>query len=305
MMADDPKAGENIMLSSYIGRWLSLLMLLLLVTLAAAAIFVKPDYPAHVPVRIGICAFDSASSGRVFRSFATNVREQDGGDISWIWLPSDTDPAGCDFYIMTSPQMAAFREKSGLEYLLLATGREDGALSMGAVITRRGAEPDWSRAAFTSTISASGFISPLAAMAENGVDLEEVTIETVSAGCPVCGEAVVYGVLFGRFGAGGISIDELRRIEGTGSIEHDALRVLYTGPELPEVVLASDPSTEEWKSRGFARRLPRITDRLPDPLKREMTRLGMAGFREPLEGELELLNAVSGEVWKAAGYHFP
>lgn len=305
MMTDDTKTGGNSMLSSYIGRWLSLLMLLLLVTLAAAALFVKPDYPAHVPLRIGICAFDSVSSGPALRSFATRVREQDGGDITWVWLPADAEPAGCDFYILTAPQMLAFREKTGIRCLLLAFGREDGSLSMGAVIAGRDAVPDWSRMAFTSTISASGFISPLAAIAESGVDLRKVSYETVSGGCPVRGEAVVYGVLFDRYGAGGISIDELRRIEGTGSIEPGALRVLFTGPELPEIIFASDPSTEEWKSRGFARRLPRIAGRLPDPLKREMTRLGMAGFREPEEGELELRGAVSEEVWKAAGYHFP
>jgi len=305
MMADDPQTGGNSMLSSYIGRWLSLLMLILLVTLAAAALFLKPDYPAHVPLRIGICAFDSVSSGPALRSFGKSVREHEGGDITWVWLPAGSGPAGCDFYIMTAPQMLSFREKVGIRCLLLAFGREDGSLSMGAVITRRGAEPDWASTVFTSTISASGFISPLAAIAENGTDLTDVSRETVSGGCPVCGEAVVYGVLFGRYGAGGISIDELRRIEGAGSIEPEALRVLFTGPELPEILLVTDPSTEEWKSRGFARRLPGIAGRLPDPLKREMTRLGMAGFREPEEGELEFFGAVSREVWKAAGYHFP
>jgi hypothetical protein len=173
------------------------------------------------------------------------------------------------------------------------------------VIVRSDSEPDWSRTVFISTASTSGFISPLAAIAESGVALPTVSYETVSDGCPVCGEAVAYGVLLGSYSAGGISLEELRRMEGSGAIEPGALRVLFTGPELPEILLVSDPSTEEWKSSGFARRLPRITGRLSDPLKREMTRLGMAAFREPEEGELDLLGAVPGKIWEAAGYHFP
>ncbi len=305
MMADSARTGGISMLSSYLGRWMSLLMLLLLVTLAAAALFLEPDYPAHVPLRIGICAFDSVTAAPALRSFATRVREQEGGDITWVWLGPTGDPAGCDFYIMTSLQMLSLSEDSIVECLLLSTSRSDGSMSRGAVIVREGTEPDWSRTAFTSPLSATGFISPLAAIAESGVQLPGVSYETPSVGCPVCGEAVAYGVLMGKYGAGGIPLEELRRIEGTGSIEPGALRILFTGPELPEIILVSDNSTEEWKSRGFARRLPRIADRLPDPLKREMARLGMAAFREPEEGELELHGAVSGQVWEKTGYHFP
>ena len=304
-MADTPGTGGNSMLSSYVGRWLSLLMLVLLVTLAAAALFLEPDYPAHVPLRIGVSAFDSVSAGPALRSFAASVREQDGGDITWVWLGQGGEPVGCDFYIMTSLQNLSYSEGNGGECLLLGSSRGDGSLSMGAVIVRSDSEPDWSRTVFISTASTSGFISPLAAIAESGVALPAVSYETVSDGCPVCGEAVAYGVLLGSYSAGGISLEELRRMEGSGAIEPGALRVLFTGPELPEILLVSDPSTEEWKSSGFAGRLPRITGRLSDPLKREMTRLGMAAFREPEEGELDLLGAVPGEIWEAAGYHFP
>lgn len=304
-MADGSKTGGNNILSSYLGRWISLIMLLLLVALAAAALFLKPDYPAHVPLRIGVCAFDSASASPVLRSFSSSVREQDGGDITWVWLEPGGEPAGCDFYIMTTLQMLSSRERSGIECLLLSTTRGDGSLSMGVVIAPLDGEPDWSRTAFTSSASTTGFISPLAAIAESGVQLSAVSYETLSDGCPVCGEAVAYGVLFGRYGAGGMSLEELKRIEKNGSIRPGSLRVLFTGPELPEIVLTSDPSTEEWKSKGFARRLPGIAGRLSDPLKREMARLGMAAFRLPAGGELDLTGKVSGQVWEAAGYHFP
>ena len=304
-MADGSKTGGNNVLSSYLGRWMSLVMLLLLVALAAAALFLEPDYSAHVPLRIGVCAFDSAVAGPVLRSFASSVREQDGGDITWVWLGPGGKPAGCDFYIMTSLQMLSAREESGMECLLFSTPRVDGSLSIGVVIVPRDGEPDWSRAAFTSVSSATGFISPLAAIAESGVQLSTVSYETLSDACPVCGEAVAYGVLLGRYGAGGMSLEELRRIEGNGVVEPGALRVLFTGPELPEIVLVSDPATEEWKSRGFARRLPRVAGRLSDPLRREMARLGMAAFRPPAGGELDLVGRVPGQVWESAGYHFP
>ena len=304
-MADTPKNGGSNMLSSYIGRWMSLVMLLLLVTLAAAALFLEPDYPAHVPLRIGICAFDSITAGPALRSFASTVREQDGGDISWVWLGPEGAPAGCDFYLMTSLQLLAAREKRAMDCLLLSTARIDGSLTMGVVIVREGTEPDWSRTAFTSSASTTGFISPLAAIVENGVQIPDLSYELLSEGCPVCGDAVAFGVLFGRYGAGGISLAELRRLEGNGTIGQGELRVLYTGPELPEIVLVSDPSTEEWKSSGFAGRLPRIAERLSDPLAREMSRLGMVSFRQPAAGELDMLGSVSQQVLEEAGYHFP
>ncbi len=293
------------MLSSYIGRWMSLVMLLLLVTLAAAALFLEPDYPAHVPLRIGVCAFDSVAASPALRSFASTVREQDGGDISWVWLGPEGEPAGCDFYLMTSLQMLAVREKRVMDCLLLSTARIDGSLTMGVVIVREGAEPDWSRTAFTSSSSTTGFISPLAAIMESGVQIPNLSYELISEGCPVCGEAVAFGVLYGRYGAGGISLAELRRLEGSGTIGQGELQVLYTGPELPEIVLVSDPSTEEWKSSGFAGRLPRIAKNLSDPLAREMARLGMVSFREPAAGELEMLGSVPQQVREEAGYHFP
>lgn len=304
-MADTPKNGGGNMLSSYIGRWMSLVMLLLLVTLAAAALFFEPDYPAHVPLRIGVCAFDSVTAGPALRSFASTVREQEGGDISWVWLGPGREPAGCDFYLMTSLQMLAAREKSMMDCLLLSTPRIDGSLSMGVVVVRAEAEPDWSRTAFTSSVSATGFVSPLAAIAEGGVCVEDLSYKLLSEGCPVCGEAVAFGVLQGRYGAGGIPLEELRRLEGRGVIGQGELRVLFTGPELPEIVLVTDLSTEEWKSSGFARRLPGITEKLSDPLSREMARLGMVLFRPPAAGELEMLGSVPLPVREEAGYHFP
>jgi hypothetical protein len=304
-MADTPNNGGGNMLSSYIGRWMSLVMLLLLVTLAAAALFLEPDYPAHVPLRIGVCAFDSVTAGPALRSFATTVREREGGDISWVWLGPEGEPTGCDFYLMTSLQMLAVPEKKLMDCLLLSTARIDGSLSMGVVIVREGSEPDWSRAAFTSSVSTTGFISPLAAIAESGVWFPDLSYELLSEGCPVCGEAVAFGVLNGRYGAGGISLDELRRLEGNGTIGQGELRILFTGPALPEVVIVSDTSTEEWKSSGFTGRLFRITENLSDPLAREMARLGMVSFRPPAAGELEMLGSVPLQVQEEAGYHFP
>jgi hypothetical protein len=304
-MAEGSKTGGESVLSSYLGRWMSLVILLLLVALAAAALFLRPDYPAHVPLRIGICAFDSIAAGPALRSFASSVREKEGGDITWRWLGPEGDPSGCDFYIMTSLQLSTLNLDRGLKVLLISTSRKDGSLSQGAVIVRRGAEPDWSRTVFTSPSSATGLISPLAAIARGGVNLSDVSYKTLSTACPVCGDAVAHGVLLGRYGAGGIPLEELRRIEESGSIEPGALRVLFTGPELPEILLVSDRETEEWKSRGFARRLQRIAGTVSDPLAREMARLGMAAFRPPAQGELDLKEAVPHRVWEAAGYHFP
>jgi hypothetical protein len=291
------------MLSSYLGRWMSVAVLVLLAALAAAALFLDPDYPAHVPVRIGVTAFGKDCAGDALRSLAARVREDDGGDITWVWLEGD-EISGCDFYLMTSPQFAAASDR-GMECLLLASPRDDGKLPIGVVVTAGEAEPDWSRTAFTSAASAAGFISPLAALAAAGTDLSLVSFDILSGGCPLRGDGVAWGVAMGRYGAGGLPLEELRRLEKSGVIGPGRLRIALTGPELPEIVLASDPSTEQWKSAGFARRLPRIAGRIDGALKREMSGLGMASLRPPGEGEMDLLDGVPDEVWERAGYHFP
>jgi hypothetical protein len=206
---------------------------------------------------------------------------------------------------MTLAQALAGSGEVDREVILLGTSRLDGSLPRGVVVTRRGEEPDWSRTALTSSISSTGFISPLAAAFENGVRVPQPGREFLSPGCPVCGEAVAFGVQQGVFGAGGMSIDELRRMEDSGAVGRGELQVLFTGPALPEILLVSDPATEEWKSKGFSRRLPRITGRLSGSQAREMARLGMALFRPPGDGELESASGVPEEVWGAAVNHSP
>jgi hypothetical protein len=305
-MADSPGTGGNEnsgsqMFSSYLGRWVSLLALLLLMALAAAALFLEPEYPAHVPLRIGVCAFDSSKASPALTSFASRVREEDGGDITWIWLGPEGSLEGCDFYLMTAVQ-AAGEADGPLRLLLTASSRSDGSADKGVVVVREGTEPDWSEVVFTSPLSSNGFLSPLAALAGSGADPVGIRF---AGGCPVCGEAVAYGVLQGAFGAGGMPLETLRRMEADGSIEPGALTIALTGPALPGIVLLSDSSTEEWKSRGFARRLPRIVRRLSDPLRREMAGLGMAAFEAPADvsgsPDAGILEMVPAGVWKAAG----
>ena len=302
-MADGSRSGG--MLSSYLGRWMSLLMFLVLAALAAGALLLEPDFPAHVAVRVGVCAFDSAGAGPALRSFASAVREGGGGDMTLVWLAGGSEPEGCDFYIMTFPQFLEARRNGRLDCLLVSSSRRDGALTMGVVVAREEDEPDLSRLALVSESSANGFISPLAAISESGVDLDDIDFETVAPGCPVCGEAVAFGVLLGRYGAGGMPLEELRRLERGGTLAGGELRVLLAGPALPDIVLAADPSTERWKSRGFAGRLPRIAATFPGPLSREMARLSMASFRPPSPGELETAGAAVEDVMEEITGRFP
>jgi hypothetical protein len=233
------------------------------------------------------------------------VREREGGDITWVWLGRRGIPEGCDFYVMTSVQFLRAENESSLKCLLLASPREDGQLPRGAVISARGRAPDWSRMAFTSTLSSTGFLSPLSALAENGISLDGVSPVALSEGCTFCGEAVAIGVSLGRFDAGGLPLDELRRLEESSLIEPGSIEVVFTGPALPEIMLVSGEGTEYWKSRGFAGRLPEISSGLPDPLRREMKRLGMAAFRPPAEGELDIASVVHGSALEALEHHNP
>lgn len=262
----------------------TVLIFSLIVLLAASAVYFEPDYPAHVPLRIGVSAFDSAAAGPQLESMAEMVRESGGGDIDWVWVSPDRIPCGCDMYLMTSVSLRPFLESGELDLLMVASPRPDAAPCRGVVISSAGRAAPAAGAgysiAYTSPRSATGYISPSAALESNGIPAAATADFAAPAGLPICPLAVVYGVLDGRWDLGGVPLEGLRLMERRGLVDAGSLNVVAVGPELHEIVLASDPGLEPWKKRGFSAELPRIAADFPDPVRREMERLGMSEFRK-------------------------
>ncbi|UCF05633.1 MAG: PhnD/SsuA/transferrin family substrate-binding protein [bacterium] len=284
------------MLSSYLGRSATVLVFSVIVLLAIGALYFKHDDMAHLPISLGICAFDSARSHSTLESLADYVRERGGGDIALRFFTEGDTPSDCDFYLMTSLQYSRAHTEPGLECCCIATVRQKQKYSRGVIVTRPGIDSlALSRASviFTSPHSTVGYLSPLKALSEAAPQLPNGHRHIAFAGGELDYERVVFGVLFEGYGAGGISLERYQYLLRRGVVSEDELEVILEGDALPAFVLAVDPDIDSLKRRGFQTRLVEICDRMPAALRYDLERLGMSGFATPSENDLELLETLT------------
>lgn len=255
-----------------------------IILLAAAASFLEPDYPAHVPVSVGISAFDSADAAHVLEALAGHVRKKGGGDIRWIYFGESATPTGCDFYILTSVQAYPHMIKGRMKLSLLVCEGGGRCYARGAVITRPGVTTGEIREGnliFSGRSSAAGFLSPFFALLQEGLVSGTSRERFHFPLCRRCDETVAFGVLAGDFAAGGISLESFRLLESRGLFKEGALEVRYSGMPVAEVVLTADINVESWKYKGFTERLPEIVSGAPPLLRHDLEALGIGNLLRP------------------------
>jgi hypothetical protein len=277
-------------LSSYLNRWVTVIVFSAIVALAFGAIYIKSDDAAHIPVVIGVSALDSTRAGPALESFAEFCRGKGCGDIRWRYLRPDAALKGCDFYITTSVSLSTPLARGSLGCALIAAEREAHRYSRSAVVVRAGVRSlpaSGARVIFTSPRSASGFLAPYRSLERAGYAPSRGTIDF--AGARPREERVVFGVLYGAYDAGGISLDRLQSMERSGILRRGELDVLCEGEALPEIVLAYDPARYTADRKSFVGRLPGLFDRSPRSLRRELAAVGMAGFYVPRADDIKLI----------------
>ncbi|MCX5752444.1 MAG: PhnD/SsuA/transferrin family substrate-binding protein [Candidatus Krumholzibacteria bacterium] len=288
-------------ISSCLNRWGTGIVFSAIIALAFGALFFKADDMAHTPVVIGVCTFDSARVGSTLDQFSEFCRTKGCGDIRWRYLRPGQKIAGCDFYIMTSLELSAPLARGNLGCALLAAEREAHRYSRSSVLVKAGVTALPARGArivFGSARSAAGFLAPYRALERSGYALSEASIEF--AGSYPGEERVVFGVLFGAYDAGGISLERLQALKKAGIVRDGEIDVLCEGEALPEIVIAYEPSSYTQDRRNFARHLPRVFDRVPHSLRSELSALGIAGFYAPRKSDLELIGKLDAMIPPAA-----
>ena len=281
-------------LSSSVGRSATVIVFALIVALALGALFLEEDDMAHVPIAIGVCALDSARSWVALGSLADFAREKGVGDITWRYLDADASPAGCDFYLMTSIQGAPYIADGSLECALIATVRQGVRYARGGVVARSGMDLEalnGGAVIFTSPISAAGYLSPYEALGGAGYGGGSTRFEFV--GPYMSEEAVVFGVLFGAYEAGGIGLERLDYLEQLGIVPGGALTVLLEGDPMPEMIIAVETTVEPRKRHGFCERLPLILEKMPRFLEADLAGIGISGFVPPRQEDAALLESIS------------
>jgi hypothetical protein len=289
------------LISSYLSRWATGIIFSVIIALAAGALFLKADDMAHTPVVIGVCAFDSSRAGSTLEHFSEFCRARGCGDIRWRYLGPGQKLAGCDFYLTTSLELSAPLARGDLGCALIAAEREAHRFSRSSVLVRAGVTALPARGArviFGSSRSAAGFLAPYRALERSGYALSEASIEF--AGSYPGEERVVFGVLYGAYDAGGISLERLQALKKAGIVRDGEIDVLCEGEAFPEIVIAFDPSSYTQDRMSFARRLPGVFDRAPHSLRSELSALGIAGFYAPRKSDLELIGELDAMIPPAA-----
>jgi hypothetical protein len=277
-------------LSSYLNRWATVIVFSAIIAIAVGALYIKSDDMAHTPIVIGVSAFDSARAEPPLESFAEYCRGKGCGDIRWRYLSPEGPLAGCDFYVTTSLRLSSSLTNRLLGCALIAAEREAHRYSRSVVVVRPGVRalpPSGARLIFPSPLSAAGFLAPYRSLERSGFSLSGAAVDFT--GSYPQEERVVFGVLYGAYDAGGISLERLHELERAGIVRPGELDVLCEGESLPEVVLAYDPVSYTADRKSFVRRLPGILDRSPRSLRKELAALGIAGFYVPRPSDLDLV----------------
>jgi hypothetical protein len=267
--------------SSYHDRRSSIAAFVVILLLAIAAFFFEPDYMGHLPLRIGVSAFDSSRCSAVLDEFASLIREKDGGNVSWHYFSGDSRPEGCDFYLLTSLQYMDCSSDGSMEISLLATRQGGNIYSRGVVLVRKDSTVDDLKSGkyiFPFPGAASGYLSAVGALLENGI-IDRVSPDRVFfSGCRLCDEEVIYGVIFGEYVGGGLSFDSYRNLLVRGKGGEGVLEVRYTGRQAIDIILATGDGVDLWKKKGFLSRLPEITASANGLLAHDLHRIGIGGF---------------------------
>jgi hypothetical protein len=291
--SDNIRNDDAGLIPSRLGRWGTAVVFAAIIAIAAGALFLDEEGMAHTPIVIGVCTFDSARAGSALDRFADFCRGKGCGDIRWRYLSAGDALAGCDFYLTTSLEISAPLARGELGCALIAAEREAHRYSRSSVIVKAGAgapPASGARIIFCSDRSAAGFLAPYRALERSGFALAESAIDF--AGSYPGDERVVFGVIYGVYDAGGVSLERLRALEAAGIVREGEIEVLFEGEAFPEIVVAYNPASYRQYRVEFARRLPGVLDRAPRSMRGELAALGIAGLYAARACDLDIIEAL-------------
>lgn len=231
--------------SGYMGRFLTLIVTVLVLAITLSALIGLDGVADHSPIAMEVPQSGNAVGYEALGSLITRITgrpvsigHRDGG-----WNE------GYDLYIFSTSEYMENAAAHSLEPLYAfcpMKRRSDAAL----LIARPGANPAETPAAkdvlFTSPASINGCWLQLAFLEPDGED-ESGGLEALRfAGPPGGGSRVVWAVLFGDAEVGACRRSDLRSLIDGGVIGEDELHVLESIPALPETLVACRPGDADY-----------------------------------------------------------
>ena len=127
----------------------------------------------------------------------------------------------------------------GVEVLAAERKGSLGHLSRGVIVVRQDsgiekvADLKGKTMVFGPMLAPTGFMSQVDVLQQNGIDPEEdLAFYAIPAGS-FKHEKVIYGVLFGKYDAGSLPLDDIETMAADGRIDMADFKIITAGPDIP------------------------------------------------------------------------
>jgi hypothetical protein len=261
------------MLSSYMGRWLTLGVTILIILVAASALY-NGDHGAHRDV-IRVCVpagLHSGESASKFEPFRALLSRESRRPVVLVEC-ADEWAADCDLFVMPIDEYLHRAPKFPILPLfeIRTSERQPDKAILIAGQTVEGMELSGAAAgdvAFAHPLSINGFWLQADLLGRLGADLDREGCRF--EGTREDGTPVIYSVLYGRYRWGACKLSELSVLIERGILKAGSVRVVHSEDALPEMVICA----REDDSSYYVRKLTAVANLLDEagsPSRRDKT----------------------------------
>ena len=261
------------MLSSYMGRWLTLGVTILIILVAASALF-NGDHGAHRDI-IRVCVpagLHSGESASKFEPFRALLSRESRRPVVLVEC-ADEWPADCELFVMPVDEYLRHAPDLPISPLfeIRTSERQPDKAILIAGPAGEGMEPSGAAAgdvAFAHPLSINGFWLQADFLGGLGADLNREGCRF--EGAREDGTPVIYSVLYGRYRWGACKLSELAALIERGILKAGSVRVVHSEDALPEIVIC----VREADSSYYARKLTAVASLLDEagpPARRDKT----------------------------------
>ena len=304
-MKDKIKPIDLSIISTYMGRSLTLVIALFVVGVAISALVSGGDAQHNI---IDICVYDERPSRvmRVYEPLRLLLRDETRRPV--VLHAGNERHLQCDLFVMSTHDFLTRSDALGIEaiYEIRRTAKSNDS----AILIARSQETiDYSRLSpedvvFSDPHSVNGFWVQLSMLSKEGFRMPGSLSELRFAGSEGDQSRVVLGVVYGAYRLGACTLSDVASLAERGVIGGEEIAVLARENVLPETVIAARKGQTRYYTRKL-KNIARLVDEAASPVNQpETVRLlksyGVAAL-EPVSGEQ--MREVGGLFERTAGGH--
>jgi hypothetical protein len=244
-------------LSSYMGNWLTLAIVVFVFAVTVSALMSGGGGTERNIVNIYVSASDETRDPVVTYDPLRRMLSARTRRPAVVELCKEAWPPGGDVYVIPIADYLALRDQLGIVALFSVSATERQK-DRSVIVARSSDTPlDLSQLsvremAFTSPHSINGFLLPLAMLSDDGVDMPQNPGDFHFEGAQQNATRVVLGVICGEYRAGGCTLNDVTTLTDRGVIHMGELRILRARAALPEVLIAAPRRESGYFRRKFS-----------------------------------------------------